>query len=237
MLDLTDLWDYDDPQSSEARFREALADATPRDAQLLRTQVARALGLQERFEEGLDLLDEIVPLDDEIAAWVHLERGRLHRSAGRPEQARPELEEAVLRSGDVDHLRVDALHMLAQVVPPEESRAVLDEALRVARASADPRARDWDASLLNNAGMTYAEAGEWAEALATFEQALAARVRQGKDDHTRVARWTVGWALRHLGRTDEALALQRALRAELDAAGAEDPYVDEELALLEQGPV
>ena len=45
--------------------------------------------------------------------------------------------------------------------------------------------------------------------------------------------WMVAWALRHLGRTEEALAVQRGLRAELDAAGLDDPYVDEELALLE----
>ena len=42
----------------------------------------------------------------------------------------------------------------------------------------------------------------------------------------------VGWALRHLGRTEEALAVQRELKADLDAAGEQDPYVDEELALL-----
>ena len=43
----------------------------------------------------------------------------------------------------------------------------------------------------------------------------------------------VAWTLRHLGRRDEALALQRRLKAELDAVGEVDPYVDEELALLE----
>jgi hypothetical protein len=42
----------------------------------------------------------------------------------------------------------------------------------------------------------------------------------------------VGWALRNLGRRDEALAVQRALKDELASLGAEDPYVDEELALL-----
>ena len=46
----------------------------------------------------------------------------------------------------------------------------------------------------------------------------------------------VAWSLRNLGRTDEALAAQRALKKELDAAGATDPYVDEELAILEGPP-
>ena len=45
----------------------------------------------------------------------------------------------------------------------------------------------------------------------------------------------VGWTLRLLGRTEEALGLQRALKAELEADGVEDPYVDEELALLTGG--
>jgi tetratricopeptide (TPR) repeat protein len=102
----------------------------------------------------------------------------------------------------------------------------------VARASSDQRARDWDASLLNNLGMTQADAGDFEAALATFEEALAARERIGEPDRTRVARWMVGWALRNLGRRDEALAVQRALKDELAAVGAEDPYVDEELALL-----
>jgi 3-methyladenine DNA glycosylase AlkD len=65
-----------------------------------------------------------------------------------------------------------------------------------------------------------------------FQEALEARERIGDPARTRVARWMVGWALRNLGRTDEALAVQTALKAELEAAGEEDPYVDEELALL-----
>jgi hypothetical protein len=46
----------------------------------------------------------------------------------------------------------------------------------------------------------------------------------------------VAWTLRLLGRPDEALAMQRALKAELEAAGEQDEYVDQELALLEQHP-
>ncbi|HRI98766.1 MAG TPA: tetratricopeptide repeat protein, partial [Nocardioides sp.] len=82
-------------------------------------------------------------------------------------------------------------------------------------------------------GMTYADAGDWESALARFEEALAARERIGDDARTRVAKWMVGWALRGLGRREDALAVQTALKAELEAAGTEDPYVDEELALLE----
>lgn len=47
----------------------------------------------------------------------------------------------------------------------------------------------------------------------------------------------VAWALRLQGRTDEALAAQLALKADLDALGQTDPYVDEEIALLDPGSV
>jgi len=70
-------------------------------------------------------------------------------------------------------------------------------------------------------------------ALAVFERALAARERIGDPGRVRVARWMVAWALRNLGRTADALVMQQALKAELEAAGTADPHVDEELALLE----
>jgi 3-methyladenine DNA glycosylase AlkD len=80
--------------------------------------------------------------------------------------------------------------------------------------------------------MTHADAGDFEAALARFEEALAARQRIGDPSTIRVARWMVGWALRNLGRRDEARVVQRALKDELVSVGADDPYVDEELALL-----
>jgi tetratricopeptide (TPR) repeat protein len=82
--------------------------------------------------------------------------------------------------------------------------------------------------------MVHADAGDFATALGVFEEALAARERIGEAARTREARWMVAWSLRNLGRHDEALAMQRALKADLAAAGASDPYVEEELALLER---
>jgi tetratricopeptide (TPR) repeat protein len=118
------------------------------------------------------------------------------------------------------------------VAPPEQRLAAHEAALAVARASDVPAARDWDASLLHNIGMTHAEAGDFDAALEAFREALAARERIGARSNVRIARWAVAWALRNLGRTEEALAMQRALKSELDEAGEEDPYVEEELALL-----
>ncbi|HRD63636.1 MAG TPA: tetratricopeptide repeat protein, partial [Nocardioides sp.] len=150
---------------------------------MLLTQVARALGLQERYDEGHAVLDDLSVDNVEVAVRTELERGRLLRSAGEPEQARPHFEAAAGGAGEagLEALHVDALHMVALVAPTEDQLRLTEEALAVARAASDPVARDWDASLLNNLGMTYADAGDWESALARFEEALAARERIGDD--------------------------------------------------------
>jgi tetratricopeptide (TPR) repeat protein len=228
-------WDFDDPAGSEERFRAAAATAEGADRLVLLTQVARALGLQERYDEGHAVLDQLSVDDAEVATRVSIERGRLLRSSGDPDAARPHFEAAAAaaREAGLEALHVDALHMIALVAPAEDQQRLTEEALAVARASTAQAARDWDASLLNNLGMAHTDAGDWPAALAAFEEALAARERIGDAALTRVARWMVGWALRNLGRTEEALAVQTALKAELEAIGEEDPYVDEELRLIQ----
>jgi tetratricopeptide (TPR) repeat protein len=228
-------WDFDDPAGSEERFRAAAATAEGADRLVLLTQVARALGLQERYDEGHAVLDQLSVDDAEVATRVSIERGRLLRSSGGPDAARPHFEAAAAaaREAGLEALHVDALHMIALVAPAEDQQRLTEEALAVARASTAQAARDWDASLLNNLGMAHTDAGDWPAALAAFEEALAARERIGDAALTRVARWMVGWALRNLGRTEEALAVQTALKAELEAIGEEDPYVDEELRLIQ----
>jgi tetratricopeptide (TPR) repeat protein len=236
VTDVTALWDFNDPACSEQRFRAAADVAEGTDRLVVLTQLARALGLQERYDEGHAVLDDLAVEDPEVATRAALERGRLLRSSGDADAARPYFEAAArgAREAGLEALHVDALHMVALVAPAEDQRRLNEEALVVARASTDEAARNWDASLLNNIGMVHADAGDWPAALAAFEEALAARERIGDPGRTRVARWMVGWALRNLGRTQEALAVQTSLKAELEAAGEEDPYVDEEISLLQR---
>ena len=92
--DLRDLWDFSDPSGSERRFR-ALASASPEPAAThAMTQVARALGLQERYDDAHAVLDGLGVDDPESRVRLALERGRLLRSAGDPEAARPHFEDA-----------------------------------------------------------------------------------------------------------------------------------------------
>ena len=234
MIDPRPLWDFDDPASSGERFLDAAEHAAEPDRTSWLTQYVRALGLQEHYEQATRVLDGLSCDDPEAATYLALERGRVLRSSGRPQEARPHFERAVTTASaaGLDALHVDALHMVALVATPEEQPALHEQALAVARASTDQRARDWDASLLNNMGMTHADAGDFAGALPLFEQALAARERIGDPATIRVARWMVAWSLRNLGRREEALAIQRSLKDELASVGETDQYVDDELALL-----
>ena len=240
MTDIRELWDFENPAGSEDRFRAAASDAPDDERAILLTQVARALGLQERYDEGHSVLDELLlgPRTAAVDARIALERGRLLRSAGDSEAARPCFDHAaaVAERAGLEDLRVDAIHMLA-LLATEPADAVLlnGQALAVARAAEDPEARRWEASLLNNLGCALVDAGRLDDALSTFEEAYAVRSASGQHRETQIARWMVAWTLRLLGRTDEARQLQLALKAELDAEGTEDPYVDEELALLGPG--
>src|SRR5689334_4159502 len=146
MTNPNDLWDFDDPAGSEQRFRAAADIAEGSDRLVLLTQVARALGLQERYAEGHAVLDQLAVDNPEVATRAALERGRLLRSSGDPESARPHFEAAAASAGaaGLEALRVDALHMVALVAPVEEQQRLTEEALAAARALSEPAARDWD---------------------------------------------------------------------------------------------
>jgi tetratricopeptide (TPR) repeat protein len=234
VIDPRPLWDFDDPAASGERFLDAAEQADEPDKTAWLTQYARTLGLLERYADAHKVLDQLSSDDPQASTYLDLERGRVLNSSGRADEARPLFESAArtAEAAGLEALHVDSLHMVAIVAPPEEQLALNTRALAVARVASDQRARDWDASLLNNIGMTYADAGDFEHALAAFEEALAARKRIGDPGRTRVARWMVAWALRNLGRRGEALALQQALKEELESAGETDSYVDEELALL-----
>ena len=237
-MDVSPYWNFDDPAASEAAFRRTLnAGLDGDDALTLQTQIARTYSLRGRIDEAHAWLDTIEPRL--ITAGVEprvrylLERGRTFRSAKAPNRARPLFVEAADRAhgAGLDALEIDALHMIALVETDAGVQMALNrQALAIAAASADPIARNWDASLANNIGMSLHDAGRYEEALASFQVALAARERIGNARLVRVARWMIAWTLRSLHRHDEALAILRRIEAENDAIGELDGYAFEEIA-------
>ena len=235
------LWDFERPAESEARFRAEATQhrAWSREALETATQLARALGLQRRFDEADRVLDTVGAALERQPARLRvrylLERGRRDNSSGRRKEALRWFEQALAACADdrlpgAAYYRVDALHMLAIAAP---SDAQLDwnlKALAAADAAPDARTRGWRGSLLNNLGWTMHERGNHAAALAYWEKALVVREAAHDVAGARIARWTLARGLRSLGRLDEAEAIQRRLVDEFAAARAPDGYVFEELA-------
>ncbi|QDP95862.1 hypothetical protein FOE78_08085 [Microlunatus elymi] len=199
--ELDRLWDFADPIASEARLREASLTAPAVDRAEYSTQLARALGLQDRFDEARSLLDGIDPTSCTPAALVRidLERGRVENSAGRPAAAVPHflhVAEAGAADG-LDFLRIDALHMLA-IADRDHAVDWTRQGVEAAAASSDDRTRRWAVSLHNNLGWTLYEAGDLTGAIAEFEQALGWAEQVGTEDQRRYAREALDQAHSHL---------------------------------------
>jgi tetratricopeptide (TPR) repeat protein len=247
-MNLEPLWDFNKPELSEQRFREALTTATGDDALILQTQIARSFGLRKDFAKAQEILKSIekpvASAGSEVRTRYALELGRTYASATHsPESqtaeskklARAAYEKALetARAAGLDGLAIDAIHMLAFVdTEPADQLKWGKEALAVVAASSQPEAKKWEASILNNIGYALHQLGRFDEALSTFKQALVIRERGTNAEAIRVAHWMIAWTLRAMGRMDEALAIQLRLEQECEAAKAPDPYVFEELETL-----
>jgi len=232
------LWDYSDPHQTETRFREVLLQVpehNPAYLELL-TQIARAQGLQHKFDKAHQTLDQVERRLGNYASRAkvrfYLERGRVFNSAGYPDEARPFFEQAVDAAKNIseDSYAVDALHMLAIVSPSASALDLNLQAIQFAETSEQEKARDWLGSLYNNTGWSYHELGDFESALDMFEKAEAFRRSKRSVKEIRIAQWCVARALRSLKRVEEALSKQMALKAEYESAGESDGFVFEEIA-------
>ena len=238
--DFDALWDYGDPVATEAQFRALLADETrelSRDTQIqIITQIARTLGLQQKYDQAHALLDSIEPevsLEPTLPqVRYQLERGRVYNSSQDKESAlgyfRDALGNALLIGAD--YFAVDAAHMLAIASPPNQALDWNLRALALAETSDDPRTETWVGSLYNNIGWTYHDQEKYRKALEMFELALDYRQKQGDVEAIRIARWCIARTYRSLNIYDEALKIQRELAAQqVDQKLEPDGYISEEI--------
>jgi tetratricopeptide (TPR) repeat protein len=238
--DLDGLWNYDDPEASEISFRRLIPDEsesvdTAFLAELL-TQIARAQGLQMKFEEAHKTLDQAESLLEVRMTRARirylLERGRVYNSSKEREKSEQYFIDAwkLGRKSSEDFYTVDALHMLAIAASSDEQLSWAEAAMDMAEKSKDDRAKEWLGSLYNNTGWTYHDLGEYEKALDMFEKSLAWNELNGDAARVRIARWTIARSYRSLDRLQEALDIQLALEQEIDAEGIEpDGYVYEEI--------
>lgn len=225
-------WDYSDPAASEARFRALLGEsADPGTQAEIRTQVARALALQRKFDEALAELESVPDDSPILRTRKALEWGRVLNSSGRAAEAVPWFHRALEASEGLPELEfyhVDAAHMLGIAASAEERLDWNLRAIDLARSARDERARGWLGSLLNNTAWSLHDLGRFDEAHALFVEALEYRKAHGSPTTIRIAEWCVGRSLRSLDRLDEALAIQQALVAGSDDEG----YAHEEMGEL-----
>lgn len=233
------LWDYSKPDESEERFRSLLADADAAEHLQARigilTQIARAQGLQRKFEDANSTLDEAEGLlteETEVGRIrVLLERGRVHNSSGDAKGSRVFFERALdtAREAGAEYYAVDAAHMLGIVTESDEQIAWNLRAMEMAEAAEDPRAKKWLGALYNNTGWTYHDLEDYEKAGEMLAKALAWYEDNGSDRQIRVGKWSVAKIMRLRGRAQDALKIQQALEVEWEAARESNGYVFEEL--------
>jgi tetratricopeptide (TPR) repeat protein len=233
---LRPLWDFDDLDATDQRFRDQLTreDSDAGRAEVL-TQLARIHGLRGDFDAGADLIHDATLLagtSTVARARIDLERGRLRRSSGDRESALPLFESAfaIALEAEQHFLAADAAHMAALAAPDRGGFVAWTER-GVALADEHADASYWLGPLLNNLGWEYYDADEYAQALEVFERALAARERTPENQEPiALARYAVGKALRALGRPEEAIPLLEQAVASAEEAGHPDGWYHEELA-------
>lgn len=244
------LWNFDDPAGTETRFRELMVRAKDSPdqgyvAELL-TQIARTQGLQQKFAEAHATLDGVdASLKPEMkAARVRslLERGRVFNSSGKAMESIPVFKDALrlAQESGLENYSIDATHMLGIAEKGKESLNWNLEAIRLAEAAKDPKARRWLGPLYNNTGWTYSDMGEYGEALKLFERDIELRKNTATNVEVGIARWSAAKMLRHLGRVEESLTLQMELlddpdRRDNDSEGYTREEIGECLLLLKRG--
>ena len=238
--DFDGLWDYNNPEQTEIKFKELIPKAkesgdTSYYAQLL-TQIARTKGLQRKFEDAHKTLDTVETLltDKLVVARSRylLERGRVYNSSGNPDKARPLFLEAweIAAANNADYHAIDAIHMLQIVEPAEKQLEWANIAIELAEKTKDEQAKKWLGPLYNNTGWTYHDLKQYDKALELFEKSLKWREEKKDDYGIIIAKWCVARTYRSLGRIDEAIKIQRSLVEEIEQKGFKpDGFVFEEL--------
>jgi len=239
--DFDKLWNYDDPVGTEAKFRELLPKAEKgKDSAYyieLLTQLARTQSLQRKFDEAHEILDKVMKLlkPEQIVPRIRfmLERGRTYNSSKVCDKARELFVAAYMQADkyEEDNLAIDAVHMLGIVDKGDESLKWNELAIQMAEDTEDEKARGWLGSLYNNTGWTYHDMGEYDKALELFERNVVWRTERESGMQLYIAKWSVARCLRSLGRIEESLEMQLALRGkDSEMYSCEDGYNSEEIA-------
>jgi len=243
VTDFDKLWNYNNPEETEKKFREILAKTKMQEdnkeyyLQLL-TQIARTQGLQRKFDDAHETLDVVEgELEPEmIIARIryNLERGRVFNSSGMKDKSVHFFLDAyhLGMENDADFYTIDAAHMLGIAEKPANALSWNEIAIELIEKTSDERAKGWLGSLLNNTGWTYFDKGDYETAMDYFKKNVSYHTERNNAPQLGVAKWCVARTLRAQNRIDEALKMQLELIGTDSETEAGDGYGYEELGEL-----
>ncbi|MFC2092322.1 hypothetical protein ACFLSV_00340 [Bacteroidota bacterium] len=220
------LWNYRDPKGTEDKFRRLLGEAKSSCdnsyyAQLL-SQIARAQGLQRKFEEAHKILDDVEKLltDDMVVARMryYLERGRTFNSSNYSDKARFLFMKSyeLGKENNEGFFIIDAVHMLGIVDKGEDSLKWNELAIKITEESEDKRAKGWLDSLYNNTGWSLHDMKEYERALDYFERNVKWHKERNSKQELFIAKWCVARTYRSLNKIEDALKMQMDLLKEIE---------------------
>lgn len=202
----------------------------PTLAPKIEARIALTQAMQGRHDEASRTLclAEAMPAATQPAAAICLlmERARLLHQAKQAADANPLFIRAFhfARQHSMDGPAVDAAHMVAITAAEPAAKVHWNEtALNLARTSADPKATAWISVLHNNLAQAFIADSQFTAALNAFNTCRELALAENNSIVERGARWGIARALRSLGQTTEALAMQQQVLSEynqLEETGA-----------------
>lgn len=243
--DLEKLWNPADVAASEAAYRALLPESLKLEGRErsylieLYSLIGRTEAYQERYVEARSTLEKAEALLEEqqsfylVSARIRwlIEYGRLHILAKTPSLAKKLFSEAWTLSinSAEDYFAVEIAQLLAATEPPKTQQAWISRAIEMAETSPLPKSKRWLGGLYTSLGWKFYDLRQFDKALESFQKALRHHKAQGSPREAFVAQWAIGKVLRTLGQTEEALAIQKGLLAELGIGGERDGRLYEEL--------
>ena len=236
--DFTKLWNFGNPSETEKKFRELLPMAESSHnlsylAQLL-TQIARALGLQGKFEDAHALLNKVKTMlspDLKLAKVRYLlERGRVFNSSNHRDQALPlftEASEFAQSIGEIN-LAIDAMHMVA--IAMKDPKDQVEWNLKgIEMTMKNEKSRGWLNAFYNNIGESYLVLKDFENARNYFHK-LAELQREKKGEANMYTLKDEARATRLSGKAVEALEIIEPILRKLESEHLDDGWIREEMA-------
>ncbi len=242
-LKISEMWDFSNPYKCEKNFLKKIKEHSDSAFEVweLKTQVARALGLQGQFVEAFKLLDSIqTDLEhapqcisrDLVRVRYNLEMGRISILNKKACKSIAYLKFAFQLACNIeaDDLSIDAVRMLVSVVSVNERIEYGLKGINIALKSRDERIRSNVGELAIELGKAYFSRQEYQKSIEQFMHACDFFSKAFDAEKVRHIRRSICIAQRFLGQHKEALLELRVQEQWHKKFGTTDGIVFEEIA-------